>query len=113
MCLTCNGPSPPSESTALRLWTCCIRRIIIPKLTATQENHLRVLNTAIANFNRSEQLLIKNDFSERCICAKFASYIEKALAGSPFKDYAVDVEYNRGYDGKDNASKLLNDKKLL
>ena len=73
----------------------------MPELTRTQENILRVLNTAITNFNRAEQYLIKNDLSERCICSKFASYLERALVGSPFEDYVVDVGYNRGYDGKD------------
>ncbi len=85
----------------------------MPELTQTQENILRVLNTAITNFNRSEQYLIKNDLSERCICSKFASYLERALVGTPFEDYVVDVEYNRGYNGKDNASKLLYGKKIV
>jgi len=89
-----------------------IRSITMSELTLKQQNILEVLKNAITNFNQSEQYLIKNDLSERCICAKFASYIEKALVDSPFSDYVVDVEYNRGYDSKDYASKKLDGKKI-
>lgn len=82
-------------------------------MTEKQQKILIVLKTAIDKFNQSEQYLIKNDLSERCICSKFASYLERALVSSPFEDYVVDVEYNRGYDGKDSASKLLNGKKIV
>ena len=42
--------------------------------------------------------------NERCICAKFASYLERAIAESEFREYAVDVEYNRGSRGNEYAA---------
>ena len=51
--------------------------------------------------------MIEHDLSERCICAKFASYLEKSLQGTNYSEYNVDVEYNRGSEGiEDNPKKL-------
>lgn len=74
------------------------------QLTATN-----ILSDAIRNFNSAEQYLIKNDLSERCICAKFAFYLTEAIHKSEFKDYCVDVEYNRGYAGKNYYIKRIID----
>ena len=52
--------------------------------------------------------MISRDLSERCICAKFASYLERAIAESEFCEYVVDVEYNRGSRGNEHAAKVLN-----
>ena len=72
-----------------------------------QEQILNVLNEAIVTFNSNERYLMINDLSERCICSKFASYLERAINKSSFKDYVVDVEYNRGYGGCDHNIKML------
>ena len=69
-------------------------------LSTQQVNELReklrtIVNSAIDNFNQNEINLIKLDVSERCICAKFASYVEKSIDNPEFKSYNVDVEYNR------------------
>ena len=68
-------------------------------LSTQQVNELRrklrtIVNSAIDNFNQNEINLIKLDVSERCICAKFASYVEKSIDNTEFKSYDVDVEYN-------------------
>ena len=69
-------------------------------LSSQQVNTLRdrlreIIQSAIDGFNRNELNLIKFDVSERCICAKFASYVEKSIDNTEFKSYNVDVEYNR------------------
>ena len=43
-------------------------------MTETQSRVTACLNSALQSFNQNEQYLISRDLSERCICAKFASY---------------------------------------
>lgn len=43
-------------------------------MTETQNRVTACLNSALQSFNQNEQYLISRDLSERCICAKFASY---------------------------------------
>lgn len=75
----------------------------------TQQEKLKAyVEAAIADFNANEQYLIRDDLSERCICAKFATYLEKQIQRSDFREYVVDVEYNRGYMGKEHAIKHMN-----
>ena len=74
-------------------------------MTPQQEEILCVLNKAIDEFNRQEQFLIEYDLSERCICSKFASYLERQLRDSSFSTYEVDVEYNRGMRRDEYAAK--------
>lgn len=62
-------------------------------MTETQNRVTACLNSALQSFNQNEQYLISRDLSERCICAKFASYLERAIAESEFCEYVVDVEY--------------------
>ena len=77
-------------------------------MTETQNRVTACLNSALQSFNQNEQYLISRDLSERCICAKFASYLERAIAESEFCEYVVDVEYNRGSRGNEHAAKVLN-----
>ena len=78
----------------------------------TQQEELScVLDLAIAEFNRREQLLIEYSLSERCTCSKFASYLERQLRASSFWEYEVDVEYNRGMRGDKYAAKETPDTK--
>jgi len=72
-----------------------------------------ILETSINEFNEYEEYLIENDLSERCICSRLAFYIQQTLITSHFKDYTVDVEYNRGAKGKDKSPKVLHDKKIV
>ena len=67
------------------------------------------LDMAIEKFNNAEQYIIKNDLSERCICACFARYLTDAITNSCLAGYCVDVEYNRGFDGQDRGVKRIND----
>ncbi len=82
-------------------------------MTNRQNKLQNLIEEAIANFNQFESYLIKNDLSERCICAKFASYVEKIIAQSEFNEYLVDVEYNRGYNGKDFYPNMLYGRKIV
>ena len=85
-------------------------------MTDTQSRVTACLNSALQSFNQNEQYLISRDLSERCICAKFASYLERAIAESEFREfceYVVDVEYNRGSRGNEYAAKVLNGHNIL
>lgn len=66
-----------------------------------------IVYSAISTFNKDERYLIKNDLSERCICARFAMHLTEALKGTEYSDYLVDVEYNRGMDGHERAAKRI------
>ena len=78
-------------------------------ISAQQLSIKSIVLEAIKDFNAAEQYIIENDLSERCICAKFAFYLTAAIQKSDFKDYCVDVEYNRGFDGKERSVKRMND----
>ena len=78
-----------------------------------QQELIEIVDVAIEKFNTKEKYLIKNDLSERCICAKFAMYLSKALKNTRFQDYYVDVEYNRGAYGKDIKAKIMEDKRIV
>lgn len=74
------------------------------------KNELKnIMVNAIDSFNREEDYLIKNDLSERCICARFAMHLTSALQATAYSDYVVDVEYNRGADGIERSTKRLYD----
>lgn len=45
-----------------------------------------IVQNAILSFNRSERYLIRNDLSERCICARFAMHLTEALKGTEYSD---------------------------
>lgn len=71
------------------------------------------METALQNFNQNEQYLISRDLSERCICAKFALYLERTIIDSEFHGYVVDVEYNRGSRGNEHTAKRLNGRNIV
>lgn len=68
---------------------------------------LDLVKIAITCFNMNERYSLENDLSERCICAKFAAYLQEIIRTSEYKDYIVDVEYNRGTKEKDHGPRLL------
>lgn len=82
-------------------------------MTQQQNEILQLLNSAIGHFNTNEQYLIRHDLSERCICSKFAMYLEKTLVNSNFSDYIVDVEYNRGMNGNPYAAKMIESRNII
>jgi len=84
------------------------------KVYFTEENLLSMVNTATDKFNFNERYLIENDLSERCICARFAMYLQNELSDSKdYRQYVVDVEYNRGGERKRNNPKMLFNKKIV
>ncbi|MBO5620497.1 MAG: hypothetical protein J5959_02570 [Butyrivibrio sp.] len=54
-----------------------------------------IMESAITGFNKNEMYLLTHNVSERCICAKFAGYLERELYRQGLLQYRVDVEYNR------------------
>lgn len=78
-----------------------------------QKQIFDIVLKSIDNFNLNEQYLISRDVSERCICAKFAIYLEKSILDSQFSEYVVDVEYNRGNKGNEYAAKMLHGRKIV
>ena len=74
---------------------------------------LRCVEEALDKFNENESYLIEHDVSERCICAKFATYLQKKLSNTQYKDYDVDVEYNRGYKGDAYAAKMMHGRRIV
>lgn len=68
-----------------------------------------IMQASIDNFNKNEMYLLKHDVSERCICAKFACYVDKELCRRNLSQYSVDVEYNRS----EKAPKRLHDKNIV
>lgn len=81
-------------------------------LTNLQNAIRQCVDKAIAAFNEKEEYLIRNDLNERCICARFAIYLDREIQNSVFSDYIVDVEYNRGAHGQEHAIKQLNGRNI-
>jgi len=82
-------------------------------MTNTQEELKQLVEHAINDFNDHDTYLISRDLSERCICSKFAMYLEKFVSDSRFRDYHVDVEYNRGAKGNEYRPKNIGDKRIV
>lgn len=82
-------------------------------MTTEQSDLKSIVDIAIKQFNQSEIYLLDRNLSERCICSKFASYLEKVLIGTKYSSYNVDVEYNRGMYGNDYAKKMLLGKRVI
>ena len=75
---------------------------------------LRIMENAIEKFNQADRYLLENDLSERCICSRLAFHIQQELLESnDFREYVVDVEYNRGFNALENLPKHLHDKKIV
>lgn len=78
-----------------------------------QNDLLEIVQKAIELFGKNDRYLIENDLSERCICARFAICLTTALENTSYSSYSVDVEYNRGMDGKERALKRIDDKPIF
>lgn len=81
--------------------------------TPSPTTHHALIQAALADFNLHERYLLEANLSERCICARFAMYLEKLLPAYQAEGYTVDVEYNRGMDGHDRSPKRLNDDLII
>lgn len=65
---------------------------------------------AIEDFNQHENYLIDRSLGERCICGKFSMYLEQVIRRADIEnEYDVDIEYDRGCDGHEDAIKRLPD----
>ena len=72
-----------------------------------QEQLKNIVCKSLDTFNSTESYLIENDLSERCICSRLAMHLTNALQDSEYRDYVVDVEYNRGANGKEYGVKKM------
>lgn len=71
-----------------------------------------LIMSTINTFNHLDHHLLKNDVSERCICARFAFHLQNEISRTiDYSNYFVDVEYNRGANGNDYEPKRLDDNK--
>ncbi|MCL2770750.1 MAG: hypothetical protein FWD89_00350 [Firmicutes bacterium] len=82
-------------------------------MTETQRKLEKVVRLAIKSFNDNESYLISRGLSERCICSKFAMYVERQVSSSEFRDFFVDVEYNRGAKGNEYLPKTIDDDRRI
>lgn len=78
----------------------------------SNNNLLGIVNNAIKTFEEKDVYLIENDLSERCICARFAMCLALSLENTEYSEYYVDVEYNRGMDGRERSPKRINDQPI-
>lgn len=69
----------------------------------------KVMQAAITKFNEHEMYLVRHTVSERCICAKFACYLEREFSLYGINQYNVDIEYNRNI----GDPKMLHNKKIV
>jgi hypothetical protein len=77
-------------------------------MNSEQRRLKQMVEKSINEFNANEMYLLENNLSERCICSRFAIYLQNEVALSNiYQDYIVDVEYNRGAKGKDYEPKRL------
>lgn len=83
------------------------------KIEYSVPGQIALMQAAVDCFNRKERYLLENDLSERCICARFAGYLERQLHKNGLREYVADVEYNRGMDGIDRNPKRMYDDPIV
>lgn len=81
-------------------------------MTNIRKELRKCVTSAIEEFNCKEQFLIKNNLSERCICSRFAFYLEREFLANGFCRYVADVEYNQGNGGNECAEKTLHGQRI-
>ena len=86
------------------------RKLIAIKDDARQRR--KCVEAAVAEFNEKESYLLEHRLSERCICARFAIYLEKEVHKRISKEYTADVEYNKGMKENDFYKKMLHGKRI-
>lgn len=70
------------------------------------------VESAIEKFNEEESYLLKHRLSERCICARFAIYLEAEVRKRISEEYVADVEYNKGMENNGSLKKMLHGKRI-
>ena len=69
---------------------------------------IELIKLALKEVYKNDKYLIDNKISERAIVSKFASYFSQMAKDSPFKNFDIDVEYNRqGIKSKIIGEKLV------
>ncbi|MFI8711988.1 hypothetical protein [Brevibacillus brevis] len=59
------------------------------------EKLLQLFRKSNAEFLKRDSNLIASGVSERCLCGALMLFLHNSIQKSPFKEYYVDVEYNR------------------
>ena len=60
-----------------------------------REELIRIFEKANSDFLKNEKSLILDGVSERTLCGSLMWYLKKEISESTFREYYVDVEYNR------------------
>ncbi|MBO7123819.1 MAG: hypothetical protein J6V90_11150 [Treponema sp.] len=69
---------------------------------------IELIKLALKEVYKNDKYLIDNKISERAIVSKFACYFSQMAKDSPFKNFDIDVEYNRqGIKSKIIGEKLV------
>lgn len=87
------------------------RKLIAIKDDARQRR--KCVEFAVAEFNERESYLLEHRLSERCICARFAIYLEKEVHKGISKEYTADVEYNKSMKENDFLRKCSTGKESI
>lgn len=54
-----------------------------------------IFKSANRNLLEEDSILFEKNVSERCVCGALMLHLEKALRGTPYSSYNIDIEYNR------------------
>ena len=69
-----------------------------------------LMQTAVEQFNQEEKFLLKNNYQEESISHRLALHIDDLIRNNPkYQDMYVGIEYGKGADGNERASKYLVD----
>lgn len=72
----------------------------------------KCVERAIEKFNKDESYLLEHRPSERCICARFAIYLEAEVRERISGEYVADIEYNKGMEDNNDLKKMLHGKRI-
>ncbi|MDR0874608.1 MAG: hypothetical protein LBN12_00180 [Clostridiales Family XIII bacterium] len=65
-------------------------------------NIAEIFETTNAKFIEEERLLFDSEVSERTLCSSLSQFLHDAIKITKYKDYYVDVEYNRNQANSEN-----------
>ena len=78
---------------------------MIYKIDISSQSLERIIHEAIEEFICKDRVLLQRELSERALCGALMKRIYDVLASKGFKDYFVDVEFNRRYSNQKNTVK--------
>ena len=85
---------------------------MICKVDSLAQKLEKIVDNAIDEFVCKDRVLLQRNLSERALCGALMKRLYDVLGSKgneEFKDYFVDVEFNRRYANKNNAVKELLD----